>query len=76
VSFDGRETMRFMVRFASGRNAPIGFHDIPRRPDGSLVETRTELGTPQSAGCIRQWGPDAKALWRFAPVGTSVVVTA
>jgi lipoprotein-anchoring transpeptidase ErfK/SrfK len=76
VSFDGRETMRFMVRFAEGRNAPIGFHDIPRRPDGTMVETRSQLGTPRSAGCIRQSTPDAKALWRFAPVGTAVVVTA
>jgi hypothetical protein len=76
VSYDGRETMGFMVRFAHGENAPIGFHDIPRRPDGFLVETRSQLGTPQSAGCVRQWEPDAKALWTFAPVGTAVVVTA
>ncbi|MGH3500547.1 MAG: L,D-transpeptidase, partial [Nocardioidaceae bacterium] len=32
------------------------------------------LGTPQSDGCIRQWIKDAKALWGFAPVGTTVVV--
>ena len=76
VSFDGRETMRFMVRFTQGRHAAIGFHDIPRRPNGALVETRDQLGTPLSAGCIRQWEPDAKALWRFAPVGTKVVVVA
>jgi lipoprotein-anchoring transpeptidase ErfK/SrfK len=74
VSFDGRETMGYMVRFTQGKNAPIGFHDIPRRPDGSMVETRGQLGTPLSAGCIRQWPPDAKALWDFAPVGTTVVV--
>jgi lipoprotein-anchoring transpeptidase ErfK/SrfK len=76
VSFDGRETMRYMVRFTQGEHAPIGFHDIPRRPDGTMVETRDQLGTPQSAGCVRQWEPDAKALWRFAPVGTKVVVVA
>jgi L,D-transpeptidase catalytic domain len=76
VSFDGRETMRHMVRFTQGQHAAIGFHDIPRRPNGSLVETRDQLGTPLSAGCIRQWEPDAKALWRFAPVGTKVVVVA
>jgi lipoprotein-anchoring transpeptidase ErfK/SrfK len=28
-----------------------------------------------SHGCIRQARPDARALWRFAPVGTQVVVT-
>jgi lipoprotein-anchoring transpeptidase ErfK/SrfK len=44
--------------------------------DGHLVQTRAQLGTPLSHGCIRQWRPDAKALWRFAPVGTSVVVLA
>ena len=36
----------------------------------------SELGTPLSHGCIRQWRPDAKALWDFAPVGTEVVVVA
>ena len=76
VSFDGRETMGYMVRFTQGKHAPIGFHDIPRRHDGSLVETRDQLGTPMSAGCIRQWPADAMALWRFAPVGTAVVVVA
>jgi lipoprotein-anchoring transpeptidase ErfK/SrfK len=76
VSFDGRETMGYMVRFTQGAHAPIGFHDIPRRPDGALVETHDQLGTPLSAGCIRQWEPDAKALWQFAPVGTTVVVVA
>jgi lipoprotein-anchoring transpeptidase ErfK/SrfK len=44
--------------------------------DGRLLQTRAQLGTPQSHGCIRQWLPDAKALWDFAPVGTKVVVTA
>jgi lipoprotein-anchoring transpeptidase ErfK/SrfK len=76
ISFDERETMNYMVRFAHGEHAPIGFHDIPQLPDGTLVETREQLGTPLSAGCIRQWPPDAKALWNFAPVGTTVVVVA
>jgi hypothetical protein len=74
VSYDGDETMNYMVRFAHGVNAPIGFHDIPAYSDGSLAQTRDDLGTPQSAGCIRQWKPDAKALWNFAEVGTTVVV--
>jgi hypothetical protein len=68
-------TMQFMVRFAHGPHAAIGFHDIPV-DGGRLVQTRAELGTPRSHGCIRQWRPDARALWRFAPVGTTVVVTA
>jgi lipoprotein-anchoring transpeptidase ErfK/SrfK len=65
--------MRYMVRFAHGPNAAIGFHDIPML-NGHLEETRDDLGTPESHGCIRQWRPDARALWRFAPVGTTVVV--
>lgn len=68
-------TMQYMVRFAHGANAAIGFHDIPVL-NGAEVQTRAQLGTPRSHGCIRQWRPDAKALWRFAPVGTKVVVLA
>lgn len=76
VSFNHKETMNYMVRFASGDSSPIGFHDVPAFHDGSLVQTRAQLGTPLSAGCVRQWITDARALWRFAPVGTDVVVTA
>ena len=74
TGIDG-SSMRFMVRFTTGDNAAIGFHDIPRM-DGEPVQTRQQLGTPLSHGCVRQARPDAVALWRFAPVGTTVVVTA
>ena len=67
-------TMKYMVRFAHGDNAAIGFHDIPVS-DGMPVQSRDELGTPLSHGCVRQWRTDAKALWEFAPLGTTVVVT-
>jgi lipoprotein-anchoring transpeptidase ErfK/SrfK len=70
---DDSGTMKYMVRFAHGDNAAIGFHDIPVKDD-QRVQTKAELGTPQSHGCIRQWRPDAKALWEFAPLGTPVVV--
>lgn len=76
VAFDYQETMQHMVRFAHGDRAAIGFHDIPRDHDGDPVQTRDQLGTPMSAGCIRQWPPDAIALWRFSEVGTPVVVLA
>lgn len=72
---DDSGTMRYMVRFAHGVRAAIGFHDIPV-DKGALVQTRAQLGTPQSHGCIRQWRPDARALWSFAPLGTKVVVVA
>lgn len=77
VSYDYKETMNYMVRFTEGRSAAIGFHDIPRSVDDeSPVQTRQQLGTPLSAGCVRQRRADAKRLWEFAPVGTTVVVTA
>jgi hypothetical protein len=72
---DDSGSMRYMVRFAHGSRAAIGFHDIPEL-DGVQVQTRDQLGAPQSHGCIRQWRPDARALWSFAPVGTKVVVVA
>jgi lipoprotein-anchoring transpeptidase ErfK/SrfK len=49
---------------------------VPRDNDGRLEQTKKQLGTPRSAGCVRQWEPDAAALWDFAPIGTPVVVTA
>jgi lipoprotein-anchoring transpeptidase ErfK/SrfK len=67
--------MEYFVRFTRGENAAIGFHSIPSK-DGQPLQTRAQLGTPQSHGCIRQALPDAERLWDFAPVGTKVVVTA
>jgi hypothetical protein len=72
---DDSGVMQYFVRFTHGARAAIGFHSVPTK-DGRLLERRDQLGTPQSHGCIRQWLPDAKALWDFAPVGTKVVVTA
>lgn len=74
VSFDHKETMNYMVRFTTGVHAPIGFHDIPAFPDGTLAQSRDQLGTALSSGCIRQWITDARALWDFSEVGTTVVV--
>lgn len=71
---DDSGTMRFFVRFTRGETAAIGFHDIPVA-DGQPVQSVDQLGTPQSHGCIRQRRADARALWRFAPLGTTVVVT-
>lgn len=73
TGIDG-SSMNLMVRFTRGDNAAIGFHDIPVM-DGHPVQRVRELGTPLSHGCIRQAPADARALWRFAPVGTTVVVT-
>ncbi len=72
---DDSGTMQYFVRFAHGDNAAIGFHDIPV-DEGRKVQSVADLGTPQSHGCIRQKRSDAIALWDFAPLGTTVVVTA
>lgn len=74
VSLDHKETMNYMVRFATGRRAAIGFHDIPAHRDGTLAQSRDDLGEPRSAGCVRQWISDARALWEFTEVDTPVVV--
>ncbi len=76
VGIDDSGTMKYFVRFTTGdEGAAIGFHDIPV-DDGQRVQTLAQLGTPLSHGCIRQARTDAIALWEFAPVGTTVVVTA
>jgi lipoprotein-anchoring transpeptidase ErfK/SrfK len=76
TAFDGSGTMEFFVRFATGYTAPIGFHTVPVDNAGQPEQAKSQLGTPQSAGCVRQWRDDAVALWDFAPIGTTVVVTA
>ena len=75
VGVDDSGAMQYFVRFTRGAHAAIGFHSIPTK-DGRPLQTRAQLGTPRSHGCIRQALPDAVRLWHFAPVGTPVVVTA
>ena len=75
VGVDDSGVMQYFVRFTRGDNAAIGFHSIPTK-NGRALQTKAQLGTPQSHGCIRQALPDAIRLWNFAPVGTKVVVTA
>ena len=76
VGIDDSGTMNLFVRFTQGTSgAAIGFHDIPVK-DGRPVQTKDQLGTPLSHGCIRQKKRDALAMWSFAPLGTKVVVTA
>ncbi|WP_370250440.1 L,D-transpeptidase [Nocardioides sp.] len=74
VGVDDSGTMKWFVRFTQGdEGGAIGFHTIPV-DDGRPVQTKAQLGTPLSHGCIRQKTRDAKAMWRFAPLGTTVVV--
>jgi L,D-transpeptidase-like protein len=72
---DDSGSMKYFVRFTQGdTGAAIGFHDIPIK-DGVPAQTEAQLGTPLSHGCVRQRRSDAIALWKFAPLGTSVIVT-
>ncbi len=76
VGVDDSGVMQYFVRFTQGpTGAAIGFHSIPTK-NGVPLQTRAQLGSPQSHGCIRQYLPNAIALWDFAPVGTKVVVVA
>lgn len=76
VGFDEKSTMDFMVRFTRGKHASIGFHAIPVDLAGRPLQTVAQLGTPRSHGCIRQRPTDARAMWRFAGIGTAVRVLA
>jgi hypothetical protein len=65
-------TLRFAV--SSSGNA-IDIHGIPLRRDGSPIEADSQLGTPLSHGCIRMKQEDAKFVWDWSTVGTTVYVT-
>ena len=69
-------TMNWMVRFAWGETLALGFHSIPRYADGRPLQSEAELGSYRSAGCVRQSDHKAEALYRWTPVGTTVVVLA
>jgi ribosomal protein L24E len=75
-SYSGSLLLPWTLRFAHGASgAPIDFHGIPLRADGTPIETDSLLGTPQSHGCVRMNQNDAKTVWDWATLGTTVVVT-
>jgi lipoprotein-anchoring transpeptidase ErfK/SrfK len=74
-SMNGQYRIEYMVRFAHGRSADIGFHSIPVDDNGRPAQSEDELGTYQSAGCVRQKKSDAAKMWDFAQLDTRVVVT-
>jgi lipoprotein-anchoring transpeptidase ErfK/SrfK len=72
----GDLTLPWTLRFAvSSSGNPIDIHGIPLRPDGSPIEADSQLGTPLSHGCLRMAQGDAKFVWDWSSVGTTVVVT-
>jgi hypothetical protein len=74
VAYSGNLRLFHMVRFAHGRSLAIGFHSIPVRPDGSPIQGLDELGQYRSHGCVRQDPAQAEELYKWADIGTTVVV--
>ncbi len=72
----GGITMKNMVRFVRpgtwGNQWSYGFHAIPRYSDGRPMQTEAQLGVWRSGGCVRQADAKAKALFDWAPIGTTV----
>jgi L,D-transpeptidase catalytic domain len=69
-------TFDWMVRFAHGHDLSIGFHSIPRfMGSGKPIQSESSLGAPIGhGGCVRQRPVDAKWLFGWADIGTTVVV--
>jgi lipoprotein-anchoring transpeptidase ErfK/SrfK len=68
-------TFNWMIRFAHGRSASIGFHDIPRYRGGALVHPVSGLGKALGkGGCPHLTTADARWLYGWAGLGTTVVV--
>ncbi len=76
TAWNGRAWLPLMVRYQKTDIGAIGFHAIPLHvEDDSAYMTESELGQRLSGGCQRQANRDAKFMWDFANVGTTVVVT-
>jgi hypothetical protein len=68
-------TMKWMARFTKARSGlAIGFHGIPVWSNGQPMQTEDELGYFRSGGCVRQSDEKARALFEWAPIGTTVIV--
>jgi peptidoglycan hydrolase-like protein with peptidoglycan-binding domain len=75
TAWNGKAYLPLMIRYLKTDIGNIGFHGIPTHVnDGSAYQTEAELGTRLSGGCQRQANNDAKFLWAFADIGTTVVV--
>jgi hypothetical protein len=66
---------RYMVRFTYGNAAPIGFHSIPVTGSGRPIQTEATLGQALGlGGCVRSAWTNATFIYRWAGLGTRVVV--
>jgi lipoprotein-anchoring transpeptidase ErfK/SrfK len=70
-----RVSFRWMVRFAYGHHAWIGFHTIPRYASGRLMHPVSQLGQAVGrGGCPHSSDANARFLYSWAHIGTKVVV--
>jgi len=70
-------TFNHMVRFTYGPDtkSPIGLHSIPRYYDGKLMHSVNQLGLAIArGGCVRLSEKGAAQVYKFAHVGTLIVV--
>lgn len=75
TAWNGKATLRLMVRWLKTKIGAIGFHQIPiHRNNNKPYQTEDQLGSRLSGGCQRQAPLDAKFLWDFADIGTRVIV--
>lgn len=75
TAWNGKATLKKMVRWLKTERGALGFHEIPiRRSDKKVYQTEEELGLRLSGGCQRQAKLDADFMWKFATVGTPVIV--
>ena len=72
----GSVRMQYMVRFTKSARTNVGFHSIPVDRRGRMIQSTAQLGTPRSRGCVRQSLEDARFLWDWSTIGTTVVVVA
>ncbi|MDO8732792.1 MAG: L,D-transpeptidase [Actinomycetota bacterium] len=74
---NSKVTFNHMVRFTYGPDtkSPIGLHAIPRYYDGTRMHSVKQLGLAIArGGCVRLSEKAAAAVYKFAHVGTAVVV--
>jgi len=72
-------TFNHMVRFTYGPDtkSPIGLHSIPRYYNGKLMHSVNQLGLAIArGGCVRLSEQGAAQVYKFARVGTLIVVLA
>ena len=66
-------TASFMVRYQRTPVSSVGSHSLPTE-GGELVQGVEDLGWPLSHGCTRLEASKAEAVYRWATIGTLVVV--